>query len=56
MWFTIKKLATLAVLQEEIETACAVIHRDTLVNIARAVDHHIQKCLDTDGNHSEHLL
>ena len=51
-----KKLATLAVLLEEIETAWAAIHVDTLVNIAQAVVRRNQKCLDADGNHSEHLL
>jgi len=62
LWGTFKdvvyrrKLATLAVLREEIEMACAVIHVDTLVNVAQAVVRHNQKCLDADGNHSEHLL
>jgi len=56
MWCTVKKLATLAVLREEIETACAAIYMDTLVNVAQAVVHRNQKCLDTDGNHFEHLL
>ena len=32
-----RKLATLAVLREEIETACAAIHVDSLVNVAQAV-------------------
>jgi len=64
LWGTIKdvvyrrKLATLAVLREEIEIemACAVIHVDTLVNIAQAVVRRNQKCLDAHGNHFEHLL
>ena len=62
LWATLKgvvyceKLATLAVLWEEIETTCTAIHVDTLVNIAQAVVCHNQKCLDADGNHSEHLL
>jgi len=40
IWGTLKdvvyrrKLAKLAVLQEEIETACAAIHVDTLDNVA----------------------
>jgi len=51
-----KKLATLAVLREEIEMACTAIHSDTLVNVAQAVVRRNQKYLDTDGNHSEHLL
>ena len=51
-----KKLATLAVLWEETETACAAIHVDTLFNVAQAVVRRNQKCLDTDGNHFEHLL
>ena len=38
----------LAVLQEEIEMACAAIHVDTLVNVAQAVVRRNQKCLDTD--------
>ena len=49
-------MATLVVLWEEIEMACAVIHVDTLVNVALAVVRRNQKCLDTDGNHFEHLL
>jgi len=36
--------------------ACAAIHVDTLVNVAQAVVHRNQKCLDADGNHFEHLL
>ena len=62
LWGTLKdvvyrrKLATLAVLREEIETACAAIHVDTLVNVAQAVVRGNQKCLDADGNHFEHLL
>jgi len=51
-----RKLATLAVLWEETETACAAIHMDTLINVAQAVVRCNQKCLDTDGNHFEHLL
>ena len=51
-----RKLATLVVLREEIETACAGTHVDTLINIAQAVVRRNQKCLDTDGNHFEHLL
>jgi len=51
-----RKLATLVVLREEIETACAVIHVDTLINVAQAVVHLTQKCLDAYGNHFEHLL
>jgi hypothetical protein len=41
LWGTLKdvvyprKLVTLAVLREEIETACAAIHVDTLVNVAQ---------------------
>jgi hypothetical protein len=50
-----RKLATLAVLWEEIETECAAIQMDTLINIAQAVRRN-QKCLDADGNHFEHLL
>jgi len=46
----------MVVLREEIETACAAIHVDTLVNVAQAVVCRNQKCLDADGNHSEHLL
>ena len=62
LWGTLKdvvyrrKLASLAVLWEEIETACAAIHVDTFVNVAQAAVRHNQKCLDTDGNHFEHLL
>jgi hypothetical protein len=43
LWGTLKdvlyrrKPATLAVLREEIETACAAIHVDTLVNVDQAV-------------------
>ena len=51
-----KKLATLAVFREEIETARATIHVDTLVNVAQAVFRRNQKCLDADGNNFEHLL
>jgi len=51
-----RKLATLAVLREEIETARAAIHVDSLVNVAQAVVRHNQKCLDANGNHFEHLL
>ena len=51
-----RKLATLAVLREEIETTCAAIHVDTLVNVAQAVVRRNQKSLDADGNHFEHLL
>ena len=56
MWFTVKKLATLAVLREETETTFAAMHVDTLVNVAHAVVRHNRKCLDADGNHFEHLL
>jgi hypothetical protein len=62
LWGTLKdvvycrKLATLAVLWEEIETVCAAIHVDTLVNVAQVVVCRNQKCLDTGGNHFEHLL
>ena len=62
LWGTLKdavyhrKLATLAVLQEEIETTCTAIKVDTLINVAQAVVRRNQKCLDADGNHSEHLL
>jgi hypothetical protein len=52
----LRKLATLAVLREEIETACAAIHVDTLVNVAQAVVRRNQKCLDADGNPFERLL
>jgi len=61
LWWTLKnvvyrrKLATLAVLWEEIETACAAIHVDT-DNVAQAVVRRNQKCLDADGNHFEHFL
>jgi len=41
---------------QEIETAWAAIHVDTLVNVAAAVVRRNQKCLDGDGNHFEHLL
>ena len=41
---------------QEIETPCAAIHVDTLVNVAQAVVRRNQKCLDADGNHFEHLL
>jgi len=51
-----RKLTTLAVLREEIETACAAIHVDSLVIVARAVVGRNQKCLDANGNHFEHLL
>ena len=51
-----RKLATVAVLREEIETACPAIHVDSLVNVAQAVVRRNQKCLDANGNHSEHLL
>jgi len=51
-----KKLATLAVLREEIETAWAEIHLETLVNLAQAVVRRNQKRLDADGNHFEHLF
>ena len=62
LWGTLKdvvycrKPATLAVLWEEIEMACAAIHVDTLVSVAQAVVRRNQKCLDADGNHFEHLL
>jgi hypothetical protein len=62
LWGTLKdvvcrrKPATLAVLREEIETACAAIHVDTLVSVAQAAVRRNQKCLDADGNHFEHLL
>jgi len=62
LWGTLKDvvyckiLATLVVLWEEIETACAAIHVDTLVSVAQAVVRRNQKCLDADGNHFEHLL
>jgi len=62
LWGTLKdvvycrKLATLAVLREEIEMARAVIHVDTLVNVAQVVVRCNQKCLDADGNHFQHLL
>jgi len=62
LWETLKdvlyrrKLATLAVIQEEIETACPAMHVDTFVNVAQAVVRRNQKCLDVDGNHFEHLL
>jgi len=62
LWGTLKdvayciKLATLVVLWEEIKTACAAIHVNTLVNVAQAVVRRNQKCLDNDGNHFEHLL
>jgi len=46
----LKKLATLAVLREEIETTCAAIHVDPLVNVAQEVVRRNQKCLDADGN------
>ena len=51
-----RKLATLEVLREEIETACAAIHVDSLVDVAQAVVRHNQKCLDANGNHFEQLL
>ena len=51
-----RKLATVAVLREETETACAAIHVDSLVNVAQAVVRRNQKCLDANGNHFEHLL
>ena len=51
-----RKLATLAVLREEIGTACAAIHVDSLVNVAQAVVRRNQKCLDANVNHFEHLL
>ena len=51
-----RKLATLSVLREEIEMACAAIHVDSLVNVAQAVVRRNQKCLDANGNHFEHLL
>ena len=44
-----KKLATLAVLREQIEMACAVTHVDTFVNAAQAVVRRNQKCLEADG-------
>jgi len=62
LWGTLKdvlyrrKLATLAVLQEEIETACPAIYLDTFVNVAEAVVRRNQKCLDADDKHFEHLL
>jgi hypothetical protein len=62
LWGTLKdvvyrtKLATLAVLREEIETACTAIHVDTLVSAAQAVVRRNQKCLDADCNHFEHIL
>jgi len=49
-------MATLAVLEEEIETAFTAIHVDTLISVAQAVVRRNQKCLDADGNHFEHLL
>jgi hypothetical protein len=51
-----RKMATLAVLREEIETTFAAIHVDSLVNVAQAVVRRNQKCLDANGNHFEHLL
>jgi hypothetical protein len=62
LWGTLKdvvycrKLATLVVIQEETETACAAIHMDTSANVAQAVVCRNQKCLDADGIHFEHLL
>jgi hypothetical protein len=62
LWGTLKvavylrKPTTLAVLREEIETVCAAINMDTLVNVDQAVVRRNQKCLDADGNHFEHLL
>lgn len=61
-WGTLKgvlccrKPATLVAVQERTETACAVTQVGTLVNVAQAVVRPNQKCLDADGNHSEHLL
>ena len=51
-----RKLATVVVIREEIETACAATHVDSLVNVAQAVVRRNQKCLDANGNHFEHLL
>ena len=51
-----RKLATLAVLREEIETARAAIHVDSLVIVAQAVVRRNQKCLDANCNLFEHLL
>ena len=62
LWGTLKdvvyrrKLTTSAVFREETETACAVIHVDTLVYVAQTVVRCNQKCLDADGNQSENLL
>ncbi|KDR10798.1 hypothetical protein L798_14924 [Zootermopsis nevadensis] len=62
LWGTIKdvvyrrKPATAAALREEIEMSCAAIPADTLANVARAVVRRNQKCLDTNGDHFEHLL
>jgi len=63
LWATLKDvvylkkiLATLAVLREEIETACAAIHVDTLVSVTEAVVRRNQKCIDANGNHFEHIL
>ena len=51
-----KKLATMAVLREETETAFAAIHVDTLVNVAQTVVRRTEKYLNADGNHFGHLL
>ena len=62
LWGTLKNVvyrrrpATLAALQEEIETACATIAEDTFASVARTVVQRIQKCADALGGHFEQLL
>lgn len=62
LWGALKNIiylrgpATLMVLQEETETACASIPLETLGNLAQAVVHCTHKCLDALNNHLEHLL
>ena len=61
LWGTLKdvvyrrKPATIAILQQEIVTACAAITLDTLDNVVRGAVHRTNQCLEANGNHFEHL-
>ena len=46
----------LAALREEIENARTAIPLDTLANVAQAAVCRINKCLEANGHHFEHLL
>jgi hypothetical protein len=52
----LRKQLTLETLQEEIETSCASIPVDTLATGAHALVCWIQKCLQANGGHFEHLF